>query len=121
MRCAQVYTIYSILSIVFLILIIVTAFITVALTYFQLAVEDHRWWWRSFLNGGSTGGLPFTCVALLQTITAEYISLHAHVPDGVPCIAGNLRLFGDLLREALRIIWAHELISEPEQYNLWLQ
>jgi hypothetical protein len=20
----------------------------------QLAVEDHRWWWRSFLCGGST-------------------------------------------------------------------
>jgi uncharacterized membrane protein YdcZ (DUF606 family) len=52
---AQVYTIYSILCIVFIILIIVTAFITVALTYFQLAVEDHRWWWRSFCCGGSTG------------------------------------------------------------------
>jgi len=38
-----VYTIYSILSLVFVILIIVTAFITIALTYFQLAVEDHRW------------------------------------------------------------------------------
>jgi Endomembrane protein 70 len=51
----KVYTIYSILFIVFIILIIVTAFITIALTYFQLAVEDHRWWWRSFLCGGSTG------------------------------------------------------------------
>ena len=51
----KVYTIYSILFIVFIILLIVTAFITVALTYFQLAVEDHRWWWRSFLCGGSTG------------------------------------------------------------------
>lgn len=51
----KVYTIYSILFIVFIILVIVTAFITVALTYFQLAVEDHRWWWRSFLCGGSTG------------------------------------------------------------------
>lgn len=50
------YTIYSILFIVFCILIVVTAFITVALTYFQLASEDHRWWWRSFLCGGSTGG-----------------------------------------------------------------
>jgi hypothetical protein len=50
----KVYTIYSILFIVFIILIIVTAFITVSLTYFQLAVEDHRWWWRSFLCGGST-------------------------------------------------------------------
>ena len=53
----QVYTIYSILSLVFVILIIVTAFITIALTYFQLAVEDHGWWWRSFLCGGSTGAL----------------------------------------------------------------
>lgn len=51
----KIYTIYSILFIVFIILIIVTAFIAVALTYFQLAVEDHRWWWRSVLCGGSTG------------------------------------------------------------------
>ena len=50
----KVYTIYSILFIVFLILIIVTSFITIALTYFQLAVEDHRWWWRSIMCGGST-------------------------------------------------------------------
>jgi hypothetical protein len=55
---AQVYTIYSILFIVFIILIIVTAFITVALTYFQLAVEDHRWWWRAVMCGGSTGQPP---------------------------------------------------------------
>jgi hypothetical protein len=39
----QVCTIYSVLFIVFIILIIVTSFITVALTYFQLAVGDHRW------------------------------------------------------------------------------
>ena len=46
---------FSILFIMFVILILVTAFITVALTYFQLAAEDHRWWWRSFLCGGATG------------------------------------------------------------------
>ncbi|KAJ1701509.1 hypothetical protein LUZ63_001288 [Rhynchospora breviuscula] len=51
----RIYTIYSILFIVFIILIIVTAFITVSLTYFQLAAEDHEWWWRAFLCGGSTG------------------------------------------------------------------
>ncbi|KAL7192709.1 hypothetical protein ACSBR2_024512 [Camellia fascicularis] len=51
----RIYTIYSILFIVFIILLLVTAFITVALTYFQLAAEDHQWWWRSFLCGGSTG------------------------------------------------------------------
>eukprot|EP00891_Asterochloris_glomerata_P007011 jgi/Astpho2/7011/Aster-01865 len=51
----KIYTIWTILFIVFIILNIVTAFITIALTYFQLAVEDHAWWWRSFLCGGSTG------------------------------------------------------------------
>lgn len=55
----KVYTIYSILFIVFIILIIVTAFITIALTYFQLAAEDHEWWWRSVLCGGSTGVFIF--------------------------------------------------------------
>lgn len=51
----HVYTIYPILAVVFAILCVVTAFITVALVYFQLAAEDHRWWWRAFLCGGSTG------------------------------------------------------------------
>ena len=51
----QVYIIWSILFIVYIILIVVTSFITISLTYFQLAVEDHQWWWRSFLCGGSTG------------------------------------------------------------------
>ena len=40
-------------------LVIVTSFITIALTYFQLAIEDHRWWWRSLFSGGSTGFFVF--------------------------------------------------------------
>jgi hypothetical protein len=48
------YTLYGILFLVFLILIVVTACITIALTYFQLSMEDYRWWWRSFASGGST-------------------------------------------------------------------
>eukprot|EP00002_Diphylleia_rotans_P005416 TRINITY_DN14542_c0_g1_i1.p1 TRINITY_DN14542_c0_g1~~TRINITY_DN14542_c0_g1_i1.p1 ORF type:complete len:594 (+),score=123.19 TRINITY_DN14542_c0_g1_i1:59-1840(+) len=53
------YTLYGILALVFLILLIVTACITVALTYFQLAMEDYRWWWRSFFCGGSTSLFVF--------------------------------------------------------------
>lgn len=49
------YQLWGILCLVFIILLIVTACITVALTYFQLSMEDHRWWWHSFLSGGSTG------------------------------------------------------------------
>ena len=51
----QVYTLYGILFLAFGLLTVVTSFIVIALTYFQLAAEDHRWWWRSFLSGGSVG------------------------------------------------------------------
>jgi hypothetical protein len=55
----KLYTLYGILFIAFVMLLIVTAFITIALTYFQLAIEDHRWWWRSLFSGGSTGFFVF--------------------------------------------------------------
>jgi hypothetical protein len=48
----KVYTLYGILFLVFFILLVVTAFISVSLTYFQLTAEDHRWWWRSIFTGG---------------------------------------------------------------------
>jgi hypothetical protein len=51
----KIYTLFGILFIAFVLLVIVTSFITIALTYFQLAMEDHRWWWRSFVSGGATG------------------------------------------------------------------
>lgn len=50
----KLYTLFGILFLAMILLIIVTSFITIALTYFQLAIEDHRWWWRSFFSGGST-------------------------------------------------------------------
>lgn len=53
----QVYINYPVLAIVFIMLVIVTAFITMIVTYYQLAKEDYRWWWRSFLCGGSTSKL----------------------------------------------------------------
>jgi hypothetical protein len=51
----KIYTLFGILYIAFIMLTTVASFITVALLYFQLAREDHRWWWRVFCNGGATG------------------------------------------------------------------
>lgn len=51
----QIYTLFGILFLAFILLVIVTSFITVALLYFQLAREDHRWWWAAYINGGMTG------------------------------------------------------------------
>ncbi|CAF3623424.1 unnamed protein product [Rotaria sordida] len=53
------YMLYGILTIVFLILILVTASISIALTYFQLTSEDYRWWWQSIISSGSTGLFVF--------------------------------------------------------------
>eukprot|EP00753_Platysulcus_tardus_P015130 PLAT482.1.p2 GENE.PLAT482.1~~PLAT482.1.p2 ORF type:complete len:483 (-),score=252.62 PLAT482.1:48-1496(-) len=51
----KIYTLFGILLLAFIMLMLVTSFITIALSYFQLALEDHKWWWRSVLCGGSTG------------------------------------------------------------------
>lgn len=51
----RTYTIYGILLIVFTIAMLVVSFITIAHTYFQLASENHRWWWPSIWRGGSVG------------------------------------------------------------------
>lgn len=48
----EVYTLYGILFVVFFILMSVTACISIALTYFQLSIEDYRWWWRSVFSSG---------------------------------------------------------------------
>ena len=51
----QLYTLFGILFVAFILLVVVTSFITVALLYFQLAREDHQWWWATYINGGMTG------------------------------------------------------------------
>jgi transmembrane 9 superfamily protein 2/4 len=51
----QYYYVFGFLLLVWIILIITCAEITIMLTYFQLCSEDYHWWWRSFLTAGSTG------------------------------------------------------------------
>jgi len=40
---------------VFVMVLNMTACISIVLTYFQLNALDYRWWWRSFFYGGSSG------------------------------------------------------------------
>ena len=49
----RVYTVFGILMVAFVLLMVVTSFVTIAMTYFQLAGEDWQWWWRSMMSGGS--------------------------------------------------------------------
>ena len=48
------YYVFGFLFLVFLILLVTCAEITILFTYFQLCSEDYHWWWRSFTNAGST-------------------------------------------------------------------
>ncbi|KAL9661754.1 hypothetical protein QQ045_026582 [Rhodiola kirilowii] len=50
----QFYYIFGFLFIVFIILIITCAEITIVLCYFQLCSEDYQWWWRAYLTAGSS-------------------------------------------------------------------
>ena len=50
----QFYYIFGFLFLVFVILGITCAEITIVMCYFQLCSEDYQWWWRSFLTAGSS-------------------------------------------------------------------
>jgi len=49
----QYYHVYGILLLVYVVLIITCAEITLLLNYFSMCRENYRWWWRSFWTGGS--------------------------------------------------------------------
>jgi transmembrane 9 superfamily protein 2/4 len=49
------YYVFGFLLIVFLILVVTCAQITIVMIYFQLCSEDYDWWWRSYLTSGSSG------------------------------------------------------------------
>jgi len=55
----QFYYVFGFLLLVFLILIITCAEISIVMCYFQLCAEDYHWWWRAFLTSGSSAGYMF--------------------------------------------------------------
>merc|ERR1711979_36645 len=55
----QFYYVFGFTLVVYLILIITCAEITVLLVYYQLCAENHRWWWFSFFCAGGTAFYMF--------------------------------------------------------------
>jgi len=53
------YGLYGILALVFVLVLLVCASATISVTYFLLSVEDYRWWWNSFICGGSVAFFMF--------------------------------------------------------------
>ena len=48
------YYVFGFLFLVFVILVLTCAEVTILLCYFHLCSEDYRWWWRSFFTSGSS-------------------------------------------------------------------
>jgi transmembrane 9 superfamily protein 2/4 len=48
------YYVFGFLLLVFLILIVTCAEISIVMCYFHLCAEDYDWWWRSFMTAGSS-------------------------------------------------------------------
>ncbi|KAJ6765639.1 TRANSMEMBRANE 9 SUPERFAMILY MEMBER 5 [Salix purpurea] len=56
----KICTFPSILFVTFIILVMLTAILSIGMTYIQLSMEDHEWWWRSLLCGGSVAIFMFS-------------------------------------------------------------
>ncbi|KAG2241323.1 hypothetical protein Bca52824_096694 [Brassica carinata] len=81
----QFYYIFGFLFLVFVILIVTCAEITVVLCYFQLCSEDYLWWWRSYLTSGSS--------ALYLFLTAFYF----HTKLQITKLVSAMLYFGYML------------------------
>jgi len=57
------YVLFTFIFVVFFILILTCAEITIVLIYFQLCNADYKWWWRSFLTSGSSSFYLFLYAA----------------------------------------------------------
>jgi transmembrane 9 superfamily protein 2/4 len=55
----QFYYVFGFTLIVFIVLLITCAEVTVLLVYYQLCAENHEWWWFSFITSGSTAFYTF--------------------------------------------------------------
>ena len=97
---------FGFLLIVFLILIITCAEVSIVMVYFQLCYEDYRWWWRAFLCSGSSGfyvflhSLYFLTTDLHMTGLASralYISYMAAVSYGTFVVTGTVGFLSSLI------------------------
>jgi len=67
------YFVYGFMLLVYGILFVVTVCVTIVAVYYLLNGEDYRWWWLSFLSGGSWY-VTVVCVWLLLNLVVNAVS-----------------------------------------------
>ncbi|KAJ1419028.1 hypothetical protein B484DRAFT_400293 [Ochromonadaceae sp. CCMP2298] len=100
----QYYYVFGFLLLVYAILAVTCAEITIVLNYFQLCAEDYRWWWRSFLTSGSTAVYVFLYsimyfARLESNMTVTYLLYFGYmgiICMGIFLITGTIGFFACL-------------------------
>jgi len=55
----QFYYLFGFLILTLVILVVTCSEVSIAITYFGLTVENHRWWWRAFFSSATSGVYVF--------------------------------------------------------------
>eukprot|EP00667_Euglena_gracilis_P004133 EG_transcript_4153 len=101
----KIYYVFGFFAVVFAILVVSCAEISIVLVYFQLCYEDYRWWWRSFFYAGSSGAylflysLYYLASTLNMTSPASitlYISYMAVLSYGLFVLTGTIGFLSSL-------------------------
>jgi transmembrane 9 superfamily protein 2/4 len=74
----QFYYVFGFLFLVFIILLITCAEISIVLCYFQLLNEDYHWWWRAFATSASSA-LYLFLYSIVYFVTK--LQIHQFVPS----------------------------------------
>lgn len=100
----QYYYVFGFLLLVYFILAVTCAEITIVLNYFQLVSEDYRWWWRSLLTSGSTAIYVFLySIAYFSRLEGNmtvtyflYFGYMGIISLGIFLITGTIGFFSSL-------------------------
>jgi len=67
----KIFTMWGSLFFIVILVLDITACVSIVFTYLQLNAQDYRWWWRSFFYGGSTAGYVFLYSLYFYTFKSE--------------------------------------------------
>jgi transmembrane 9 superfamily protein 2/4 len=75
----QVYYVFGFLTVIWFIMVIVCAEISIVMCYFQLCSEDYKWWWRSFLTSGASALYLFLYAIVYYSTKLDITALSSTV------------------------------------------
>ncbi|KAF5832623.1 EMP/nonaspanin domain family protein [Dunaliella salina] len=98
----QFYYLFGFLTLVFIILLVTCAEITIVLCYFQLCSEDYHWWWRAYFTSGSSALYLFAYSAfyfyskldITKTVPMlMYFGYMSMISIGFFCLTGTMGFY----------------------------